>query len=385
MLLLNAPYFGSERLMVRTASLLRSGGADVLVATCNWEFGGIRRELQWNGVAYTDIVMRGSFTRRGGMARAIGQLWEALRSALRVRNEARTFRPTHIVIPDELNFLYALPLLLARGSASTVYVPSNVPDEARATRSGAYRWFLRRVVGSLVDVVIANSEFTARAFRRRLPADAAVAVVPCCLPAREHGASDAVLDTIDPTRFNIVYVGQLASHKGADLLVDAAIRLADRYPDMNVFFAGPGDDRSEEEGAWRKQVIDRGLEDRVRFLGPVRDVPRLLTMAALHVMPSRCDESFGLVVLEAKAAGVPSVVFPVGALPELVTHEVDGFVCRDVSVDALTEGLRFFLDAPQQVRTAGACARVSADRYSFDRFEDGWQTVLERARAARGN
>jgi len=376
MLLLNAPYYGSERLMVRTAAVLRDAGADVLVATCDWEFGGIRRELQRCGVAYTDILMRGMFTRRGGIRRVTRVVFEAVRSAFRVRRAARRFSPTHIVIPDEANFLYALPLLVGRGAVAAVYVPANVPDEARATASALYRLFLRRVVGALVDTVVANSAFTARAFRRRLPAGQPIAVVPCCLPARDTGDPEPVLASIErERRFTVVYIGQLAAHKGVDLLVDAALTLIPRHPQMDVIIAGPGDDRASDEAAWRSRVAARGLTERIRFIGPVQDVPRLLASAAVHVMPSRCDESFGLVVLEAKNARVPSVVFPVGALPELVRHAVDGYVCREVSADAVAEGIEFFME-PQRRSEAAHQAWLSAADYSFERFEHGWVQVL---------
>ncbi len=381
MLLLNAPFYGSERLMVRTAGVLKDAGADVLVATCDWEFGGIRRELARRGVGHVDIVMRGMFTRRGGPVRVLRLNAEALRTAARVRRAAAAFRPTHIVVPDESNALYALPLLATRGRAQAIFVPANVPDEALARRSAAYRFFLQ-AIGRLVDTAIANSRFTAAALRRWLPTHLPVTTVPCCLPARETPEVDAALESIDPTRFNIVYVGQLASHKGVDLLVDAALEITNHHPHVDVVLAGPGDERSPEEQQWRSRIAAAGRTDRVRLVGPVRDVPRLLSMAALHVMPSRCEESFGLVVLEAKAAGVPSVVFPVGALPELVRHGVDGFVCRDISTTALVHGLEHFIVAADARHEAALAARVSADAYSVGQFTDRWVALLSPATEA---
>lgn len=379
MLLLNAPFYGSERLMVQTAHVLREQGAEVLVATCDWEFGGIRRELARRGVAYVDILMRGMFTRRGGVRRVARVVFEALRSSWRVRAAAHRFRPTHILIPDESNFLYALPLLLTPGRARAIFVPANVPDDGQAQRSAAYRFYLTRVIGGLVDSVVANSAFTATRLRRWMPARTNITPIPCCLPAREQPGADAALDAVNPDRFNIVYIGQLAAHKGVDLLVDAALSLATRYAHVDVVLAGPGDDRSADEQQWRARVVSAGLSERIRFIGPVRDVPRLLSMAALHVMPSRCEESFGLVVLEAKHAGVPSVVFPAGALPELVHDGVDGLVCRESSASALLEALEQFIVSPPVRDRAAREARASADTYSVERFAERWVRLLTRA------
>lgn len=361
--------------MVRTAGVLKDAGAEVLVATCDWEFGGIRKELARNGVRSVDIVMRGMFTRRGGVRRVVRMLFEATRSAFRLRRAAKAFAPTHIVFPDEANFLYAVPSLVGRGATTSVYVPANVPDEERAAASRGYRFFFAHVVSRLSDRVVANSEFTAAALRRHLRAGTPLSLVRCCAPAREPADSDPALSTVDPGRFNIVFVGQLARHKGVDLLLDAALTLMPD-PDVDVIIAGPIDERHADYAAWRAQVQQSGYTHRIRFIGAVRDVPGLLARAAVHVMPSRCPESFGLMVLEAKLAGVPSVVLPVGALPELVRDKVDGVICNDVSVASLAEGLRYFVRDRHRLAAARVEASLSAESYSFDRFLSGWVQVL---------
>jgi len=374
-LLLNVTFFGSERLMVRTAQAFKEDGADVLVATCDWEFGAIRRELSRRSIAYSDIVMRGHFTKHGG-PRRVERLWfEAFRSALRLVRTALRFAPTHIVIPDETILLYAIPALLLRGRTVAVYVPATPPDAERAARSLPYRLFLRYVMGRLVDVIIANSRYTIGQLRPHLPGDTDIRLVPCCVPAREEAGQDAVLETIDPRRFNVVFVGRLSQQKGVDLLIDAARQLAATHPDVDVLLAGPSSG-TDEELAWRTRVNDEGLGERVRFIGGITDVPRLLRLASVHVMPSRWAESFGLVVLEAKNAGVPSVVTPAGALAELVRHKVDGFICRDVSAEALVEGIEFFLRDRAARAAAGDEAAASAGAYGIDRFKDQWASVL---------
>jgi glycosyltransferase involved in cell wall biosynthesis len=119
------------------------------------------------------------------------------------------------------------------------------------------------------------------------------------------------------------------------------------------------------------------LAGRVRFLGQREDVPQLMAASAIHCVPSRPEqrEAFGIVVIEAKQAGIPSVVTPSGALPELIAHEDDGWVCRDFSADALADGIEFFLDADHQ-RQGMASARRSAARYGRDQFEQAWTSVF---------
>jgi glycosyltransferase involved in cell wall biosynthesis len=224
--------------------------------------------------------------------------------------------------------------------------------------------------------VVANSEYTKQQLAAALPAAVPISIVRCCAPVRSFAGDDATLTSIRNDRLNVVFVGQISVHKGVDLLVKAALALVEVYPSLDVIFAGPYDEHSTDVHTWRTHTEQLGYGDRLRFLGYVEDIPELMRHAFVHVMPSRCPESFGLVALEAKQQSVPSVVFPVGALSELICHKVDGYVCRDVSADTLVEGIRYFLDHPERRAAAGCEAARSATRYSVEQFEQAWVDVL---------
>jgi glycosyltransferase involved in cell wall biosynthesis len=104
----------------------------------------------------------------------------------------------------------------------------------------------------------------------------------------------------------------------------------------------------------------------------------LMAAASVHCCPSRAEqrEGFGVVVLEAKRAGIPSVVTPSGALPSLIRHGVDGWVCPRFSAADIADGLEYFLSDPDRLRAAGAAAHASADQFSHERFVDGWSAVF---------
>src|SRR5207247_2521741 len=108
------------------------------------------------------------------------------------------------------------------------------------------------------------------------------------------------------------------------------------------------------------------------------DVLALLASAGIHCCPSRPEqrEGFGLVNVEAKQAGIPSVVLPTGALPELIAHGEDGWICSEVSADALAEGIEYFLADPVRLERASCAARASAERFSRERFADAWWGVF---------
>jgi glycosyltransferase involved in cell wall biosynthesis len=155
---------------------------------------------------------------------------------------------------------------------------------------------------------------------------------------------------------NVFFAGQVARHKGTDLLLDAMAMLAADYPNLALHIFGG----CEDEDRLRAEIASRGLEGAVRYWGYREDVGDLLRSADMHVHPSppsRFAESFGRTVVEAMAAGVPSVCFRSGVLPEIVEHGQTGWVCETESAAALAEGMRALLADPGLRAQMGRAAR----------------------------
>jgi glycosyltransferase involved in cell wall biosynthesis len=190
--------------------------------------------------------------------------------------------------------------------------------------------------------------------------------------------------------FRVIYVGQLIPEKGVDLLLDAAALLVNRFPQISVDIVGMDDGWvSERYLGYRERLKARAaqpdLRGRVRFLGWRDDVRELLASAAVHCHPARPEqrEGFGNVVLEAKLAGTPSVVSGVGALPELIRHREDGWVCDTLTPSAFAEGIAWFLASADVRLAAGVRAHASADRFGRDEFAARWWEVFADADTAR--
>jgi glycosyltransferase involved in cell wall biosynthesis len=131
-----------------------------------------------------------------------------------------------------------------------------------------------------------------------------------------------------------------------------------------------------------KRVEVMGNQQRILFLGHVDDVNTTYSQADIHVCPSVTTEALPHVVLEAKQCGKPSVVFPTGGIPELIEHEVDGYVCRAKTAEALAEGIRFFLNDPEKLRLAGEAARRSLEeKFGEQRFRRAWAEVFAESKA----
>jgi type III pantothenate kinase len=225
---------------------------------------------------------------------------------------------------------------------------------------------------------VCNSQFTERELAAHGIAASKRMTIAHTPPARL--AIAPLTESKDPRR--VIYVGQIIPEKGIDLLLDAVGLLVGRGRDVRLDVVGPVDGwMPPEHQRHRDSLIARAgapdLRGRVHFLGEREDVPQLMQAAAIHCCPSRKEqrEAFGIVVIEAKLAGIPSVVMPSGALEELIAHGKDGWVCREETPGALAEGLEYFLD-PDPLAHGMAAARRSASGFSHERFERAWGAVF---------
>jgi glycosyltransferase involved in cell wall biosynthesis len=209
-----------------------------------------------------------------------------------------------------------------------------------------------RSILALVDRFVVPSAWAAGQLERLgLPTDR-VTVLPHYLPDEHLAASSRA-----SAGAYALALGRLAPEKGYEVAIEAAARAA-----VPLRIAGGGPLAEELARA----VADAGAP--VELLGPVdeEERDRLLAGAAMLVMPTVGNETFGYAALEAMGAGLPVVATRAGALPEVVG---DGAVPRRDAA-ALAERMRaLFADASARERQ-GTAALERARSFSETRFRD---------------
>jgi phosphatidylinositol alpha-1,6-mannosyltransferase len=168
----------------------------------------------------------------------------------------------------------------------------------------------------------------------------------------------------------VVSVSRLVPRKGMDTLVHAAARLKPRHPDLAVVIAGGGRDRTRLEHLINKTSAP------VRLLGrlPGGDLPDLYACADVFALCCRSrwagleQEGFGIVFLEAAAAGVPSVAGDSGGSAEAVLDGETGYVLKDpADVAAAAEAIDRLISDPELASHQGQAARHRAEtEFSYD-------------------
>jgi glycosyltransferase involved in cell wall biosynthesis len=157
----------------------------------------------------------------------------------------------------------------------------------------------------------------------------------------------------------VAYIGRLEESKGTRLLMTAWDRYLDSSgdPRLRLVIAGTGV-LDGEVAAWA------ATRPSVEMLGliPVGQVQELAARARAVIVPSVWEEPFGLVVVEAMAAGTPAIAAGHGALAELVTPGVDGALFRPGDPAALAEAVADVAADPEKYEDYGRRARETYDQ-----------------------
>jgi glycogen synthase len=175
-------------------------------------------------------------------------------------------------------------------------------------------------------------------------------------------------------------LGRVVEKKGFDLLLDAFAQIAPARPDLGLVIGGTG---SALDGLVR-QAAAADLSGRVAFPGLLSraQVTWAMATAEAFVLPSRV-EPFGIVVLEALAAGCPAVVSARGGAPEIVRGGVDGLIVDPLDVGALASAVARVLDDTrlrQELRRAGP---QRAAEFEWGAIASRYREIYERVADSR--
>jgi phosphatidyl-myo-inositol alpha-mannosyltransferase len=224
---------------------------------------------------------------------------------------------------------------------------------------------LRRIARR-VAVRIGVSERAAAFARTRLGGE--FRVIPNGLDV--HSFATAEPADLDPGR-RLLFVGRLHRRKGFPVAVEAFRLLAEVRPDIRLIVAGDGEERAAAER------LNPSLRNRVTMLGPVPhdQLPRCYAACDVLVAPSVGGESFGYVLLEAMAGGLPVVASRIPGYDEVVRDGREGFLVPPGNSRAVADAAAKVLDDPALAQTMGDAGRATAARYD-------WGVVAEEIEAA---
>jgi phosphatidylinositol alpha-mannosyltransferase len=245
-------------------------------------------------------------------------------------------------------------------------------------REAGHRWYARfrpwlRPMMQRVTTRLAVSEAARRTVAREFPGR--YEIVPNGIDVGRFQRACAAPSSMVGGRPHVLFVGRLERRKGADLLVRAMSSVQRRLPEARLVLVGEGPERSALERLARELAVDATFEGRVTE----EELPAYYRAADVVCSPARGGESFGVVLLEAMAAGRPLVATRIDGYAELLN---DAACATLVDVDdpaAIADAIGSLLANPDLSRTLGVRAASHATAYDWPIVARRLEDIYRRA------
>lgn len=292
-----------------------------------------------------------SLRHSGGRVELLRSLLRGLIGARDLRRVLRAHPERHVIYCTSLRPGLLAALARAGLGRRTLWVVTDFLPPGILGR-------LVRLVALLgCDSAAATSETVAADFvgRSRLLRARTVVVYPGVDLARFAGS------TVDPASRRAAVIGGISPTKRTDLAIEIARRVGEQVPEFELNVVGRAQYRDEDFALERdlKRVVadDRALRDRVRFVGWKPSVADSLHDCAL-VLHCRPDEPFGIVMVEAMAAGRPVVAPAAAGAAEIVRDGITGLLYRPGDTDDAAAKVVRLLEDPDARRRMGEAGRA---------------------------
>lgn len=348
-----APHFGGvEELTYRLAGQYQQQGHTVSVVTARWPKSLPAHEvIQGINVSRIDYVMPNRQLR--GLAR-FGLLfpWRMFQLGWIIRQ----FRPdvVHIQCVSAQGFyLLFLKRLLRFRLVVTLQGERRADAHQIYQRTRLMTPILARLLHR-ADFVTACSKSALEDISDLWPLGPNSAIVPNGISLEEF---DQISEDNSPLVTDRPYIFATGRHermKGFDLLVEAFSRIAARYPGIDLVIGGDGNEHHNLQA----QIVRHELSERVHLPGYLnrQQTVACFRQSLFFVLPSRY-EPFGIVNLEAMAAGKAVIGTEVGGVPEIIQPGETGLLVPAENVEALVAAMCGLLDKLEEAEALGQAGR----------------------------
>ena len=164
-------------------------------------------------------------------------------------------------------------------------------------------------------------------------------------------------------------------------MVDAFKQLVKQHANCRLIIAGPLKN-NDYVSCITKTIREANLQSKITLLGEISGIAQFFANIDVLCVPSIFQEPLSNVISEAKYHHTPCIIFPNGGMPELVTHLRDGYICKEATIDALTDGMRWMIDNQQLLPTLSCNAYQSITDLgiTIDAWSKKWKSVFQIAK-----
>jgi glycosyltransferase involved in cell wall biosynthesis len=167
---------------------------------------------------------------------------------------------------------------------------------------------------------------------------------------------------ISNDRLIIGIIGPIDPHKGHDTILQAF--KSSNFLQKHAHFVVVGKGRNDLVKSLKAKVQNYGLGKNITFTGFLPgDSLNIISAFDIMVMPTIDFEGFGYSMAEAMATGVPVIASNIGALPEVIEHNISGLLVEPFNIQSWTESLEKMVSKPKMRKTIGNAGKLRIQKY----------------------
>ena len=184
-------------------------------------------------------------------------------------------------------------------------------------------------------------------------------------------------DELFEKRKNILACGRMHEQKGFEKLIMAFSIIANDYPEWNIDICGKYSENDEYYKRLSKVISERGMTDRVSFIGFHSNIEVLMRSHSIFCLSSQ-HEGFPNVLSEAMANGMACISFDIITGPaEIIMDGLDGMIVENQKIEDLAKGLNELILNKDLRYTLGRHAIININRFNRDRVVMKWERFIE--------
>ena len=289
------------------------------------------------------------------------------------------YKPDVIVASDFFpQTLFAL--IYARLCRVKVLIHSNSTRHTSAT-AAKRRWFRKWLVRRCDGFIAASSETKKYLCELGAKADTVFISIQTIdvlrwkrLVEEEKESQDNLKSELGLNGKVILYVGRLESHKGVQLLFEAFHRVTERIQNVSILLVGGG----SEEARLKEYCEQRNFSDKVEFVGykQPNELPKYYAAADLLVFPTLGD-TFGFVVNEALASGLPVICSPFAGAADLIEEGENGYIIDPRETEKLAALLSNILMDDDLLQSLKQGALASIENFTIEKSAEQFLKAIE--------
>lgn len=364
------PYYGKERSNVEVYNFIRKSTNDIVEVVVSNRASVQLLDALFNFKKYSIYTA----DRSKGLFGILKYLCGYIISNIQLCFIMFRVRPEILFMCEETNFYDLFPALLTFRK-TILYRMGDDPVFMR-NRFKKYNTFVwKKFVIKRVSKVVCISQYIKSKLKesgRDVTFDVVIYNYP---PTRGKSEDKCVYQVKKGLTFG--YLGQIIPPKGVHHFVESALSILEKHPDISFYIAGSINRRPD----YYKELISMIPSERkmsITFLDEINDLEVFFNHVDVLCVPSIKQEALGNIIVEAKKHRTPCIIYPSGGMPELITHKTDGFICKDQTSVALTEGMLYYIDNAHLILSHSESSYLSIEKLQIGRkyYEKKWTDAL---------